>query len=94
MGKMIFEYLPGATPLNPDEIAGLIPRHITTQAQLNEWEQNNILDAEKWMIGRKFSLNQIATRNFICNLHRRMFGNTWKWRVIFGNRTKILVLIG
>jgi len=57
---MIFEYLPGATPLNPDESAGLIPRHITTQSQLNEWEQNNILDAEQWMIGRKFSLNQIA----------------------------------
>ena|SRR3990167_2143413 len=88
MGKMIFEYLPGATPLNPDESAGLIPRHITTQSQLNEWEQNNILDAEKWTIGKKFSLNQIATRNFICNLHRRMFGNTWKWAGDFRQSNK------
>lgn len=76
---MIFEYLPGTTPLNPDESAGLIPRHITTQSQLNEWEQSNILDAETWMTGKNFHLNQIAIRDFICNLHRRMFGKTWKW---------------
>ena len=53
MGKMIFESLPGATPLNPDESAGLIPRHITTQSQLNEWEQNNILDAEAKIKSKK-----------------------------------------
>jgi hypothetical protein len=35
---MKFEYAPGATPLDPDEINGLIPLHITTQNQLNEWE--------------------------------------------------------
>jgi len=26
----MFEYLPGATPLDPDEASGLIPAHITT----------------------------------------------------------------
>jgi len=31
-----FEYPPGATPLDPDDAAGLIPSHITTQGQLNE----------------------------------------------------------
>lgn len=85
---MIFEYLPGATPLNSDESVGLIPRHITTQSQLNEWEQNNILDAEKWMIGKNFSLNQIATRDFICSLHRRMFSKTWKWAGNFRQSNK------
>src|SRR3990167_5308426 len=79
VGRINFEYLPGATPLDPDESAGLIPRYITTQSQLNEWEQRNILDAEKWIIGKRFSLNKIATRDFICSLHRRMFGETWKW---------------
>ncbi len=88
MGKMIFEYLPGATPLNLDESAGLIPRHITMQAQLNEWEQSNILDAEKWMIGKNFYLNQIATRDFVCNLHRRMLGKTWKWAGEFRQTNK------
>lgn len=88
MGKIIFEYLPGATPLNPDESAGLMPRHITTQSQLNEWEQNNILDAEQWMIGKKFLLNQIATRDFICSVHRRMFAKTWKWAGDFRQSNK------
>ena len=43
---MEFKYPPGATPLDPDEAVGLIPHHITTQADLNEWEQANILEAE------------------------------------------------
>lgn len=33
---MQFYYPPGATPLDPDEIEGLIPIHIATQATLNE----------------------------------------------------------
>jgi hypothetical protein len=46
---MKYEYAPGATPLDPDEILGLIPLHITTQGQLNEWESANILKAENWI---------------------------------------------
>ena len=42
---MNFEYPQGATPLDPDEAAGLIPGHITTQSELNAWEQANILQA-------------------------------------------------
>ena len=33
------DYAPGATPLDADELASLIPGHITTQGELNEWEQ-------------------------------------------------------
>jgi len=40
------DYLPGATPLDGDEIASLIPSHIATQGELNEWEQLNIVHAE------------------------------------------------
>ena len=29
---MQFDYLDGATPLDPDEVEGLIPNHITIQA--------------------------------------------------------------
>ncbi len=43
---MKFDYPEGATPLEHDEIKNLIPLHITTQDQLNEWEQKNILCAE------------------------------------------------
>jgi hypothetical protein len=43
----------GATPLTPEELSGLLPQHITTQQQLNEWEHANILLAEKWAYTRK-----------------------------------------
>ncbi len=55
---MKFEYPAGATPLDPDEIVGLIPDHITTQAELNEWEQANILEAEMWLsASHRFAYN-------------------------------------
>lgn len=41
-------YPPGATPLDPDELAGLIPTHLINQGQLNEWELANILEGEQW----------------------------------------------
>ncbi|MDX1918799.1 MAG: hypothetical protein SFT81_06645 [Candidatus Caenarcaniphilales bacterium] len=40
-----FSFPEGATPLNPDEAERLIPKHIQTQEELNEWEQTNILEA-------------------------------------------------
>jgi len=43
-----FEYPAGASPLDPDEAAGLIPDHITNQGQLNRWELGNVLRGEEW----------------------------------------------
>lgn len=43
---MKFEYALGATPLDLDEINGLIPIHIATHTDLNEYEAQNILKAE------------------------------------------------
>lgn len=68
---MKFEYATGATPLDLDEIAELIPDHITTQAELNEWEQTNILEAELWLSKfRSFGFN------FSTNFHKKGFGGT------------------
>ena len=44
---------PGATPLDPDEAAGLLPSHITTQADLNTWEEANILQGERWALRQR-----------------------------------------
>ena len=46
MDPLKFKYPTGSTPLDPDEIVSLIPIHITTQDQLNEWEQVNILELD------------------------------------------------
>jgi len=69
----------GATLLNPDEIEGLIPSHITTQNDLNSWEQDNILEAENWLSRKKLNTHQILTQTFLQKLHRRMFNKTWRW---------------
>jgi hypothetical protein len=38
------DQIEGATPLDPDEIDGLIPSYISTQGQLNAAEQANIIE--------------------------------------------------
>lgn len=88
MGRIIFEYAPGSTSQDPDETVGLIPDHVVTQSQLNEWEQNNILDSEKWMIGRQFDFTDIMTVDFIKTLHIKMFSRTWKWAGKFRRTNK------
>ena len=40
-------------PLSPDEVYNLIPKHLTKQHQLDEWEQYNIARAEIWAKNRK-----------------------------------------
>jgi Fic-DOC domain mobile mystery protein B len=75
---MRFEYPLGATPLDPDEINGLIPSHITTQSQLNEWEAANILEAETWLFTRT-NQGDFLTSDFTKLLHVRMFNQTWTW---------------
>lgn len=67
----------GTTPVDPDEAAELIPTHITTAEQLNEWEQANILTAETWLFSRR--RRGILTDAFVRSLHHRMFDKTWKW---------------
>lgn len=74
---MKFDYPDGATPIDPDEAKGLIPTHITTQGELNRWEQDNILEAKIWL--DKTKPTDILNEKYIKTLHRRMFKNVWKW---------------
>lgn len=70
------DYPPGATPLDADELASLIPSHITTQGELNEWEQLNILQGEAWARRQR---KEILDEAFLRQLHKQMFGETWRW---------------
>jgi Fic-DOC domain mobile mystery protein B len=74
---MKLEYPPGATPIDPDEVAGLIPSHLTLQRDLNEFEETNILSASEWLFARR--RGDPLDERFIRDVHRRMFGNTWRW---------------
>jgi Fic-DOC domain mobile mystery protein B len=70
------DYPPGATSLDADELASLIPGHITTQGELNEWEQLNIVQGEQWARKQR---KEILNEGFLRQLHKQMFRETWKW---------------
>jgi Fic-DOC domain mobile mystery protein B len=76
----------GQTPLDPDEKAGLIPGHIDTKGALNDWEQENILLATKWL--RRAKVPEVLSEGFCRDLHRRMFGKTWTWAGTFRTSDK------
>ena len=66
----------GATPLTPDEADDLLPGHLRTRAELNLWEQENILAAALWTQRTRTSA---LDEGRIRELHRRMFDRTWRW---------------
>jgi Fic-DOC domain mobile mystery protein B len=74
---MRYEYAPGATPIDPDEAAGLIPSHLTLQHQLNEYEEANILEATEWLFARR--RGDPLDEHFVHIVHGRMFNQTWRW---------------
>jgi len=72
-----FVYPEGATPLDPDESEGLLLTHITTRAELDRWEQENIVEALSWLDRNKPT--DILNEPFVKKLHSVMFGHVWKW---------------
>lgn len=78
MGLMI-EYIDGQTPLNEEEKEGLRIPSITTREELDEFEQLNIEKAIQWTFGKKLKAEQVYSEKFIKELHKRMYGEVWKW---------------
>jgi Fic-DOC domain mobile mystery protein B len=71
----------GATPLDPDERAGLKHRHVTTRGELDQLEQANIEGGLAWLArSRK---RDVLTEEFVRELHRRLFGDVWNWAGTF-----------
>jgi len=66
----------GRTELTEEEREGLIPSYITLRSELNEAEQANILEAEEWAFARN---RDLLEEKFLNNLHKRMYGNVWRW---------------
>lgn len=76
MSDLLDEEPEGATPLTPEEREGLIPAQVTLRRELNELEQENILEASLWVTRRS---RDPVSETFARNLHRRMFGQVWRW---------------
>lgn len=81
-------YDDGQTPLNEEEKEGLLIGTITTQQELNEFEQFNIEKAMVWVLESKLKKDRILTEKFVKDLHRRMYNDVWKWAGEFRRSNK------
>lgn len=72
---------PGQTPIEADQLRGIRIKSISTQGQLNEFEQANINDAIMWL--RTAPKRNVLTMDFVRAVHRQMFGQVWSWAGIF-----------
>jgi Fic-DOC domain mobile mystery protein B len=70
----------GATPLTAEQVKGLRNPFITTHAELNRAEQANIVRARLWArTARSIVMPGMLSREFLQDLHRRMYGDVWSW---------------
>lgn len=83
---MNITYSDNATPLEYEEMEGLLLTHITTRSELDRWEMDNINRAYKWVDQLKY--RNILNENFICLLHKKMFSDVWKWAGQFRKTNK------
>jgi Fic-DOC domain mobile mystery protein B len=84
------DFTASQTPLDEDEKEGLLITTITTHGELDEFEQLGVEKAIEWTMKRKVGLQQILTEDFVRELHKRMFGDIWKWAGQFRTSNKNL----
>ena len=64
------------TPLAPEEKRDLILAYIALRGELNAAEQDNIARGQAWALQPR---REILDERFLLALHRRMFGDVWRW---------------
>lgn len=71
----------GATPIEEEDLDGLIPAFVATRADLNQVEYENIARALPWALRQARLLGPLRLLEyaFPFALHRRMFGDVWAW---------------
>lgn len=74
-----FEYQEVQTSIDPSKAEGLVIKSITTQKELDEFEQLNIQKAILWTYAKRLKKEQLLSEKFILDLHKKMYGDVWKW---------------
>ena len=72
-------YINGQTPIDEEEKGELLIPTIVNRGELDEFEQKNIEEAFRWLIGRRFKAEVVFTEEFVRKLHKQMYGNVWGW---------------
>jgi Fic-DOC domain mobile mystery protein B len=80
----------GQTPLDHDEAAALIPSWVTTREDLNLAEETNIAIGSRWASRRRLEPEDLLSDTFVRQLHRRMFGDVWRWAGTYRTTNKNL----
>lgn len=83
-----FNYIEGQTPLEQEEIDGLLIPTIATRGELDEFEQQNIEKAILWTMNRSFKADIIFNEGFIRRVHTQMYGDVWSWAGEFRKTNK------
>jgi len=74
--NFLFKDRDGQTPLPPELQKGLKLIHIQTIGELDEYEEQNIVEGLSWL---KNYAGQCSTYDFWLKLHKKLFGDVWKW---------------
>jgi Fic-DOC domain mobile mystery protein B len=81
MTEDLFAAPDGATPLDADDAAGLIPTWIGTRDELNQAEGDNVTAARTWAFVQHtpWTPEELLDEPMMRAIHERMFGQVWKW---------------
>jgi Fic-DOC domain mobile mystery protein B len=56
-----------------------MPPDVATRADLDRVEFQNVIDARLWAMGRTWTVDALLDTQVLRGLHRRMFGEVWRW---------------
>jgi Fic-DOC domain mobile mystery protein B len=76
----------GATPLDEEDLRGLLRTDIALRHELNLAEAQNIASGQLWAFARRRPPLRWLTEAELKTLHRRMFGDVWRWAGTFRRR--------
>lgn len=85
---LILDFEDGQTPLEDEEKEGLLIKSISTVGELNEFEQLNIEQAIIWTLRKTLTPEKLLSAKFILDLHKKMYGQVWKWAGSFRKTEK------
>lgn len=83
-------YQLGETPLDANEMNGLLVPTIASRSELDEYEQLNIQEALNWSIEKRFTVDSLLTEKGLTTVHKKMFDHVWSWAGKFRQSEKII----
>ena len=72
-----FKVREGNTPIDEDQVQGLMFTHLTTMAEIDELEDLNIQKGTEWLNSQ--NKKDYLSIDFLCKLHTKLFGDVWIW---------------